>query len=182
MGRSLILAGCLTLMLAGTAAWAQVADADCFSGSCGGTSGIPVCPKGSREIGFITYANSKANETRDCETVVSCTNFGHSAAVIDVRFYTGFFPIPAGGGPEDALCSAVTPDTEPGDTTELATDADEDFRAGGIFGAAGGGCPTFEGKGLICTRGGNPKKIVCEAHLTCGNGAVLEDITVVRRP
>jgi hypothetical protein len=133
-------------------------------------------------VGFILYANSKANADRDCETVVSCTNFGKKAARINVRFHTGFFPIPAGSGPEGALCSGLTPDLEPGDTTELATMADEAFRAAGIFGAADGGCPTFEGKRLVCAQGGNPAKILCEAHLSCGGGSVLEQVLVVPRP
>ena len=51
--------------------WAQVADADCFSGNCNGTPGIPECPDDFEEVGFITYANHQANEAEDCVTVVS---------------------------------------------------------------------------------------------------------------
>lgn len=170
------------IVIVATAALAQVPDADCFSGACGGSKGIPECPDGFREVGFITYANSKANAGQDCETVVSCSNFGREAVVIDCRFYHGFFPIPAGGGPQDALCSAVTPVLAPGDTSECATDAGENFTAGGIFLAEDADCPPFEGKGLVCIKGGNAKKMVCEAHLSCGDGTVLQRINVARRP
>ncbi len=161
---------------------AQVPDADCFSGSCGGQKGIPRCPDGFDEVGFVLYANSKANATNDCETVISCTNLGNKTVEISCRFYHGFFPIRP-GGPTEALCSAFTPDVAPGDTNECATDttADPDFQAAGIFLAGDGDCPTFEGKGLVCIKGGNPHQIFCQAHLACGNGTVLEDIDIIRR-
>ncbi len=63
-------------ILGGAAARAQVPDADCFSGSCGGQKGIPRCPDGFDEVGFVLYANSKANAANDCETVIPCTNLG----------------------------------------------------------------------------------------------------------
>ena len=161
---------------------AQVVDADCFSGACGGSSGIPECPEDFDEVGFVLYANSKANAGQDCETIVSCTNLGKKTVDLSCRFFHGFFPIRP-GGPTEALCSAETPDVAPGDTTECATDAtdDPDFQAGGIFLAGDGECPTFEGKGMVCSRGGDVRQVFCEAHLSCGNGAVLESIDVVRR-
>jgi hypothetical protein len=170
-------------MIAGGMALAQVPDADCFSGACGGSKGIPECPKGYDEVGFVLYANSKANATEDCETVVSCTNLGRKMVEINCRFYHGFFPIPAGGGPHDALCNAITPNVAPGDTSECATDATPapDFQAGGIFLAGDGNCPAFEGKGLVCIKGGEPEFVFCEAHLSCGNGTVLENINVISR-
>ena len=170
-------------MIAGGIALAQVPDADCFSGACGGSKGIPQCPKGYGEVGFVLYANSKANANKDCETVVSCTNLGRQTVELNCRFYHGFFPIPKGGGPRDALCRAITPSVAPGDTSECATDATAapDFQAGGIFLAGDGNCPPFEGKGLVCAKGGDPHLIFCEAHLSCGNGAVLENIKVISR-
>ncbi len=162
---------------------AQVLDADCFSGACGGQKGIPQCPKGFGEVGFVLYANSKANLTNDCETVVSCTNLSAKPVEISCRFYHGFYPI-RGGDPTNALCSASTPDVAPGDTTECATDGSgaPSFQAAGIFGAGDADCPTFEGKGLICAKGGNANQVLCEAHLACGNGTVLENINVASRP
>lgn len=168
---------------AGGMGFAQVPDADCFSGACGGSKGIPQCPKGYDEVGFVLYANSKANASKDCETVVSCTNLGSKTVELNCRFYHGFFPIPKGKGPQDALCRAITPNVAPGDTNECATDAtaDPNFQAGGIFLAGDGNCPPFEGKGLICAKGGDPKHIFCGAHLSCGNGTVLEKIDVISR-
>lgn len=169
-------------ILGGGAGQAQVPDADCFSGSCGGQKGIPRCPDGFGEVGFVLYANSKANATNDCETVISCTNLGNKTVVKSCRFYHGFFPIRP-GGPTDALCGSFTAAFAPGDTSECATDATAapDFQAGGIFQAADGECPPFEGKGLVCIKGGNPDQIFCQAHLACGNGTVLEGIDIIRR-
>ena len=86
-------------------------------------------------------------------------------------------------GPTDALCSANTPEVAPGDTNECATDATPDpkFQSGGIFLAGDGDCPPFEGKGLVCAKGGDTTQIFCEAHLSCGNGTVLENINVIQR-
>lgn len=42
-------------------------------------------------------------------------------------------------------------------------------------------CPTFEGKGLICANGGSADDVLCEAHLACGNGTVLEKLTIAKR-
>jgi hypothetical protein len=181
MQRSLAASAVLALsMLA--AAPAQVLDADCFSGSCGGQKGVPQCPEGFSEVGFVLYANSKANATNDCETVVSCTNLGRRSVDISCRFYHGFNPIRP-GGPTDALCSAFTPNVAPGDTNECATDstAAPAYQAGGIFLAGDGDCPTFEGKGLVCAKGGDPDQVFCEAHLVCGHGTVLENIRIVSR-
>ena len=165
----------------GSLVFAQVPDADCFSGACGGSKGIPQCPRGYEEVGFVLYANSKANVAEDCETVISCTNLGRQTVDLSCRFYHGFNPIPAGGDARDALCHAFTPNVAPGDTNECATDATEapDFQAGGIFLAGDGNCPPFEGKGLICAKGGDPKRIFCQAHLACGNGTVLESTKVI---
>ncbi len=165
---------------------AQVVDADCFDGTCNGTPGIPACADGYEEVGFVTYANHHANADEDCVTVISCTNFNHDPIVIDCRFYFGFNSIPEGGGPQDALCDSIDP--KPlfaGDTSECATDADAGFIAGGLFGAADGNCPTFEGKGLVCAKPAEDKdridtdRIICHVHLSCGNGSVLENITFV---
>lgn len=168
--------------LCGAMASAQVLDADCFSGACGGTKGIPQCPEGYGEVGFVLYANSKANEANDCETVVSCTNLGKRSVDISCRFFHGFYPI-RNGDPTDALCSTFTEDVDPGDTTECATDATAppNFQAAKIFGAADGNCPTFEGKGLVCAKGDSADNVYCEAHLACGNGTVLENLTIARR-
>jgi hypothetical protein len=180
--RSLWLVGLLSLAMLsfgeGIAA-AQAEDADCFSGACGGSKGIPRCPRGYDEVGLVLYANSKADANGDCETVVSCTNLGRKSIEINCRFYTGFYPI-VGGDPRNALCNAVTQDVAPGDTNECATDATEapHFQAGGIFLAGDANCPVFEGKGLVCVQGGKADDVVCEAHLVCGNGAVLENIGV----
>ncbi len=170
------------LVMAPGGAWAQVFDADCFGGTCGGTKGVPQCPAGFQEAGFVLYAQSKANAAGDCETVVSCTNFSAKPIDISCRFYHGFNPIRP-GGPTAALCSASTTDMAPGDTSECATDATAPplYQAGGIFLAADGDCPVFEGKGLVCVKGGNAKQVLCEAHLVCGNGTVLENINVVDR-
>ena len=132
--------------------------------------------------GFVLYANSKANATQDCETVVSCTNLGKKTVELSCRFFHGFFPIRL-GGPGEALCSADTPKVAPGDTNECATDttADPKFQSGGIFLAEDGDCPPFEGKGLVCAKGGDASQVFCMAHLSCGNGTVLERITVIRR-
>jgi len=169
-------------MSLGGVAFAQVPDADCFSGACGGSKGIPQCPTGYDEVGWVLYANSKANATEDCETVVSCTNLGRETVELDCRFYHGFYPIPAGGDARDALCHATTPNVAPGDTNECATDATAapDYQSGGIFLAGDGNCPAFEGKGLVCAKGGDPKRIFCQAHLSCGDGAVLDGIQVIR--
>ncbi len=160
---------------------AQVLDADCFSGACEGQKGIPQCPDGFAEVGFVLYANSKANAAKDCETVISCTNLGDKTVEVSCRFYHGFFPI-RDGGPTDALCSTSNPSLAPGDTTECATDAmddpERDVKSAGIFLAGDGNCPTFEGKGLICVKGGN--EVFCHAHLACGNGTVLESISIER--
>jgi len=168
-------------MTLGSVAFAQVPDADCFSGSCGGSKGIPQCPKGYEEVGLVLYANSKANAAEDCETIVSCTNLGRDTVELNCRFYYGFYPIPAGGDAHDALCSAITPNVAPGDTNECATDSTEapDYQSGGIFLGGDGNCPAFEGKGLVCAKGGDPKRIFCQAHLSCGNGAALEGIQVI---
>ncbi len=161
---------------------AQVLDAGCFSGSCGGSKGIPQCPEDFAEVGFVLYANSKANATEDCETVVSCTNLGKKTVEISCRFFHGFFPIRP-GGPSDALCSRNNPDVAPGDTTDCATDATAPpkSQSAGIFRAGDGNCPPFEGKGLVCVKGGDASQVFCHAHLACGNGSVLENITVIRR-
>ena len=167
------------------AMWAQVADADCFSGNCNGTPGIPECPDDFEEVGFITYANNQANEAEDCVTVTSCTNFNSNPIALSCRFYHGFNSIPAGETAEGALCSTLTELVDIGNTTECATDADEAFRAGTIFGGAGGNCPTFEGKGLVCARSIeegdriDTDRVICHVHLSCGNGTVLENITFV---
>ncbi|HSF17520.1 MAG TPA: hypothetical protein VLK65_18395 [Vicinamibacteria bacterium] len=167
----------------GREAAAQVPDADCFSGDCGGHKGIPECPEGYEEVGFVLYANSKADMAQSCETIVSCTNLGRKSVEVNCRFYYGFNPIPAGRDRKDALCHAVTPDVAPGDTNECATDATDAplFQAGGIFLAGDANCPTFEGKGLVCVKGGKASDIFCEAHLACNNGATLENIDVVRK-
>jgi hypothetical protein len=164
-------------------ATAQVPDADCFSGACGGSKGIPVCPTGYDEVGLILYANSKADALGSCETVVSCTNVGRSSVEINCRFHHGFNPVPPGGNPADALCNAVTPVVAPGDTNECATDATADplFQSGGIFLAGDGNCPVFEGKGLVCVKGGRAADLLCQAHLVCGNGAALEKVDIVSR-
>ena len=158
---------------------AQVLNADCFDGSCGGSSGIPQCPEGFDGVGFVLYANSKANATEDCETVVSCTNLGKKPVKISCRFFHGFFPIRP-GGPSDALCSTISSvPLVPGATGECATDATADAKSGGIFLASSADCPTFEGKGLVCAKGGDASRIFCMAHLSCGNGTILENITIV---
>jgi hypothetical protein len=169
-------------VLGGGAVSAQVLDADCFSGACGGTKGIPQCPEGYGEVGFVLYANSKANETSDCETVVSCTNLGKRSVDISCRFFHGFNPI-RNGDPANALCSTLTEDLAPGDTTECATDATAppNYQAAKIFLGADGDCPTFEGKGLICAKGDSADNVFCEAHLACGNGTVLENLTIATR-
>ena len=162
--------------------WSQVADADCFSGLCGGQPGIPECPDGFEEVGFLAYANNRANLTEDCVTVVTCTNFSRKQTVLDCRFFYGFNSLPPNGDPQGALCHAL--DTKPlfrGDTSECATDADDQFKAGGIFGAADGNCPVFEGKGLVCSRGGDADRILCHAHLSCGNGTTLEPVPFIPR-
>ena len=163
-------------------AGAQVLDADCFSGACGGAKGVPQCPAGYSEVGFVLYANSKANAGQDCETVISCTNLSRTAIDISCRFYHGFNPIRP-GGPTDALCSANTTDVAPGDTNECATDATAApaYQAGGVFLAADGDCPAFEGKGLICIAGGDVDQVLCEAHLSCSGGATLENLTIAPR-
>jgi hypothetical protein len=168
-------------LFSGVPAQAQVLDADCFSGNCGGQKGIPECPDGFDEVGFVLYANSKANAANDCETVVSCTNLGSKAIDLSCRFYNGFNPIRP-GGPKEALCSTSTPNMAPGDTSECATDATPDpaYQAAGIFLGADGDCPTFEGKGLVCAKGGDTSQVFCEAHLACGNGTVLESIGMVQ--
>jgi hypothetical protein len=50
-----------------------------------------------------------------------------------------------------------------------------------IFPGADGDCPTFEGKGLICAKGGSADDVSCEAHPACGNGTVLEKLTTAKR-
>ena len=168
-----------TLMVVQTA-WSQVADADCFSGDCLGQPGIPECPDDFDEVGFVAYANNRANISEDCVTVVSCTNFGRKQTVLDCRFYYGFNSIPPNGDPRGALCHAL--DTKPlftGDTSECATEADDQFKAGGMFGAADGNCPAFEGKGLVCAKGGDAERILCHAHLSCGNGKTLEPVPFI---
>jgi len=184
--RSLWLVGLLTIVIGaldGGIAEAQVPDADCFSGNCGGSKGIPECPQGYGEVGLVLYANSKADALGNCETVVSCTNLGKRSIAINCRFYHGFNPVPVGGDRRDALCHSVTPDVAPGDTTECATDATPEpfFQAGGIFQAGDAECPVFEGKGLVCVKGGKARDVFCQAHLVCGNGTVLEKIDVVRK-
>jgi len=183
MRRSLPLLGGLALvgLLEARPAAAQVVDADCFAGSCGGSKGIPQCPQGYDEVGLVLYANSKADAEGSCETVVSCTNLGRRAVELDCRFFHGFNPIPAGGGPRSALCHAVTLVVDPGDTTECATDATPPpyFQSGGIFLGADGECPVFEGKGLVCIKGGRARDMLCQAHLVCGGGRSLERIDVV---
>ncbi|HXV62491.1 MAG TPA: hypothetical protein VEK15_17455 [Vicinamibacteria bacterium] len=178
------LVGMLAFVVVGVggAAAAQVPDADCFSGNCGGSKGIPECPRGYGEVGLVLYANSKADAQESCETVVSCTNLGKKSVEVNCRFYTGFNPIPEGGDRTDALCHSVTPDVAPGDTTECATDSTGDplFLAGGIFLAGDADCPTFEGKGLVCVAGGKADDVLCQAHLVCGNGSVLETTEIVR--
>jgi len=162
--------------------WAQIADADCFSGNCGGTPGIPSCPDDFEEVGFLTYANHQANESEDCVTVVSCTNLNNRPIALTCRFYHGFNSIPAGDTPEGALCSTLTELVDIGDTTECATDADDAFRAGTIFSGADGNCPPFEGKGMVCAKGGHTKRILCHAHLVCRQGTTLESITFISNP
>ena len=161
---------------------AQVSDAGCLSGSCGGKKGIPRCPEDFAEVGFVLYANSKANAAKDCETVVSCTNLGEKTVEISCRFFHGFFPIRP-GGPSDALCSHNSPKVAPGDTSECATDATgaPTFQSAGIFLAGDADCPTFEGKGLVCAQGGDAGQVFCQAYLACGNGTVLEGIDIIRR-
>jgi hypothetical protein len=173
----------IALSALGGEAVAQVDDADCFSGACEGKKGIPKCPTGYGEVGLVLYANSKADAGGDCETVVSCTNLGHKSVEMNCRFYYGFYPIPPSGDVRDALCYAVTPNVAPGDTNECATDATmaPHFQSGGIFLAADGNCPPFEGKGLVCVKGGDADDIVCQAHLICRTLSVLEKIDVVRK-
>ena len=87
--RLVCLPGLLVVMIgvsAGSTALAQVPDADCFSGACGGSKGIPQCPKGYEPVGWVLYANSKANTAEDCETVVSCTNLGRETVELNCRF------------------------------------------------------------------------------------------------
>ncbi len=165
-------------------------DLDCFDGSCGGSKGIPKCPDGSKEVFWVTYANNDANVGKNCTTVASCTNFNKNKAVaVDCRFFHGFNGIPAGGGPQDALCSTGPLTLGPGDSGQCATEIDATRQEGAsklsgeIFTTTGGShkCPAFEGKGLLCASGnGDPKEIVCEAYLSCGGGTVLEDINVIR--
>ena len=160
--------------------WAQVVDADCFSGDCGGQPGLPECPDDFEEVGFVAYANNRANNAKDCVTVVTCTNFSREPTTLDCRFYYGFNSLPPDGDPQGALCHAVdTKPLFPGDTSECATEANDDFTAGGIFGAADGNCPEFEGKGLVCARGGDTERILCHAHLSCGNGTILEPVPFI---
>lgn len=163
--------------------WAQVPDADCFSGACNGTAGIPECPDEFDEVGFVTYANNRADIDGECVTIVSCTNFSEEPTRLDCRFYHGFNSIPEGGDPQDAYCHALgSKKLFLGDTSECATTADSGFRAGGIFGAAQGNCdekPPFEGKGLVCARGGDAEHILCHALLSCGNGKTLESIPFI---
>ena len=167
--------------LDGGIAEAQVEDADCFDGTCGGSKGIPKCPEGYGEVGFVLYANSKADAMGNCETVVSCTNLGRRTVDVSCRFYHGFNPIPVGGDRRDALCHSESgPIVAPGDTTDCATDA-TDSKAGGIFLTADADCPVFEGKGLICVKGGKARDVFCQAHLVCGNGAALEKIEIVQK-
>jgi len=91
------LLGILLGSLPASPAAAQVEDADCFGGSCGGSKGIPECPRGYDTVGLVLYANSKADAQMSCETVVSCTNLGRRDIEINCRFYHGFNPVPAGG-------------------------------------------------------------------------------------
>ncbi|MDA0205008.1 MAG: hypothetical protein O3A53_01730 [Acidobacteria bacterium] len=37
----------------------------------------------------------------------------------------------------------------------------------------------FEGKGLVCVKGGKSDRVLCTAHLACENGTVLENLNVV---
>ena len=185
MRRSHSFVGLLTAVLVSCLAGTALAQAlpDCFDGLCGGSKGIPQCPQGFKEVGFVTYANHHANQTKDCVTAVSCTNFNESTVELSCRFYHGFNPIPKGGGPRDALCS-VKVNVGVGDTSECATHSDSEERtdaAGGIFTAGDGKCPVFEGKGLVCVKGGNENKIVCHSHLSCGNGRTLESISFIKR-
>jgi hypothetical protein len=163
-------------------------DADCFDGSCGGSKGIPQCAEGFNEAFLVTYANNDADVAESCTTVVSCTNLDEREVTVDCRFFHGFNSIPAGGGPQDALCSTGGLTLGPGDTGECATEVD-DVRdgselSGGIFTTTGGsaGCPPFEGKGLLCTTG-STNKVVCHAHLACRdeNGRVLEKINLIKQ-
>ena len=167
-------------LIAPSSLFAQVADADCFSGACNGAPGFPECPDHFAEVGFVAYANNRADFEEKCVTVVSCTNFSAAPTRLDCRFYHGFNSIPEGGDPQDAYCHALgTKDLFPGDTSECATTADSSFRAGGILGAAEGDCdeqPPFEGKGLVCAKGGDADRILCHAYLSCGDGSTLEPI------
>ncbi len=171
---------------------ALAGDLDCLDGSCRGSKGIPKCPVGSEELFCITYANNDANVNEDCTTVVSCTNFNERKNVaVNCRFFHGFNGIPAGGGPQDALCDTGFLTLGPGDSGQCATEIDTKRSAGAselsgeIFTTTGGSadCPAFEGKGLLCASGdGDRKKIVCEAYLSCRGGAVLVDIDVIPYP
>ncbi len=156
------------------------------------SGGTALCPAGSEEIFWITYANNDANVNQDCTTVVSCTNFNERKNVaVNCRFFHGFNGILAGGGPQDALCDTGFLTLGPGDSGQCATEIDNK-RSGGasklsgkIFTTTGGSanCPAFEGKGLLCASGdGDRKKIVCEAYLSCRGGAVLVDIDVIPHP
>ena len=158
--------------------WAQVLP-DCFNENCGGSSGIPQCPEDFDEVGFVLYANSKANATGDCETVVSCTNLGKKTVELSCRFYHGFFPI-RDNDPSKALCSTDV-EVLPGDTNECATAVDEDSLSGGIFISGDADCPAFEGKGLVCAKGGKASRVYCMALLSCGDGTALESIEIIRR-
>ncbi|MDA0205007.1 MAG: hypothetical protein O3A53_01735 [Acidobacteria bacterium] len=57
-----------SIFLAGqsSSATAQVFDADCFAGTCNGSKGIPECPDGFDEVGFVLYANSRADAGGSC--------------------------------------------------------------------------------------------------------------------
>ena len=164
-------------------------DLDCFDGSCEGSTGIPRCPDGSKEIFWVTYANNDANVHEDCTTVVSCTNLSSSRDVaVDCRFFHGFNGIPKDGGPQDALCNTGPITLGPGDSGQCATEIDDTRQrgaselSGGIFTTTGGSakCPAFEGKGIICASGDDDRKrIVCEAYLSCRGGEVLEDIKTI---
>ena len=189
--RSLWLVGLLTIVMGaldGRIAEAQVDDADCFLGSCGGSKGIPKCPQGYGEVGLVLYANSKADALENCETVISCTNLGKRTVEVNCRFYHGFNPI-VNDDRRDAFCNSgsETPNIAPGDTTECATDVTQVSLslAGGIFRAGNAECEPFEGKGLICVKGGKARDVFCQAHLVCGDGngtaTVLEKIDVVQR-
>lgn len=181
--RALLLVGLLAIVgtLDGRIVVAQEPDADCVAGSCGGSKGIPECPRGYHEVGLVLYANSKADADGSCETVVSCTNLGRRSVEVNRPFFHGFNPIPAGSGVRDALCHSVTPVVDPGDTTECATDATPPpfFQSGGVFLAADADCPVFEGKGLVCIKGGKATDVLCQAHLVCRGGKSLEKIDVV---